>query len=367
VGGDTNAGPGGIGGKFSGGNGDQGGIGLQVKSGISAMLGLVSSWAVYGSNANAQGFQPGHGARFTGAGTGYGILGEGGAGSSGGGAGVVGFGGPGAIGGDFSGDPSNVNAAAGAHGVRGSGNALGVGGVFGGGRAPLSLGKGGAAGPPATGAHVSGDVWVDSNSVIWMCTVSGTPGTFTPLQPGGINNALYTAVSTAQKTLVNSDGNTWYPMDATNLVLSLTPAFNCQAILTGNADLWTFTAGFNQDIGIAISGGAYPTAAGLPEAWKESGGSAGTFSPNAAFLQTVVPLNVGVAYTIKLVWKANQGGASTIAYGAGPMPRGSTTFSQTRLTAQLVATKANGLTPVQPVTPYTRPALPPALLEKPRP
>jgi hypothetical protein len=220
----------------------------------------------------------------------------------------------------------------------------------------MTLGKAGAAGPPAAGAHFSGDMWLDSNSVLWICTADGTPGTFTPLQPGGMNNVLFSAVSKLQKTLTNSDGSTWVAMDATNLQLTVTPAFNCQAILTANADLWTATAGFNQDIGIAISGGTYPTATGLPEAWKESGGSAGTYSPNAAYLQTVVPLNVGVTYTIKLVWKTNHGGTSTIAYGAGPDSIGN--FSPTRLTAQLVATKANGLTPAQPAAPYTRPALP---------
>ena len=41
---------------------------------------------------------------------------------------------------------------------------------------------------------------------------------------------------------------------------------------------------FNQDIGISVIGGVYPTTAGQPEAWKESGGFAGTFSPNAAFV-----------------------------------------------------------------------------------
>src|SRR5947209_4880848 len=63
------------------------------------------------------------------------------------------------------------------------------------------------------------------------------------------------------------------------------------AVLSGNADLWTSVAGYNQDLGISVSGtgqSVYPTRAGQPEAWKESGGFAGTFSPNAAFVQTVV-------------------------------------------------------------------------------
>jgi hypothetical protein len=45
-------------------------------------------------------------------------------------------------------------------------------------------------------------------------------------------------------------------MDATNLSLRVTPAQTCLAIAGVNADLWTANAGFNQDVGIAVSGGS---------------------------------------------------------------------------------------------------------------
>jgi hypothetical protein len=104
--------------------------------------------------------------------------------------------------------------------------------------------------------------------------------------------------------------------------------------LSGNADLWTSTAGVNQDLGIAMSGGAYPSNAGQPEAWKESGGRAGTFSPNAAFVQTVIRVSPGITYTAQLVWKANVAGSGSIWAGAGPI---SGQFSPTRLVAQIVS------------------------------
>ena len=292
---------------------------------------------------------------------GWGIWGDGGAGNGatpplGGGVGVYGNSGPGNVGVIGFGDNYGYNPAIGSHGTAGFGNALGVGGWFTGGRAALALGSTGTAGPPTTLQHYKGDVVVDVNQVIWVCIADGIPGTFQPLQPGGMSNALYTAVSTNQYTLGNSDGATWVNMDSTLLKLSITPTFNCMAILSAGADLWTFNAGFNQDIGIAISGGAYPTIAGQPEGWKESGGFAGTFSPNAAFVQTIVPLLAGGVYTIQVVWKANKGGASTIAAGAGPIgapPK----FSPTRLTAQLVATKAGGAAmPTMPAAPYEIPA-----------
>src|SRR6202011_5012355 len=149
---------------------------------------------------------------------------------------------------------------------------------------------------------------------------------------------------TQQYSLSNSDGSTWQTIDATRLSLSPSPANECLALISGNADLWTANTGYNQDIGISVSGGAYPPVAGQPEAWKESGGFAGTFSPNAAYLQTAIPLNAGTAYTITLVWKANKPATgATIMAGAGPLwvppstgPPIPPVYSPARLTAQLI-------------------------------
>lgn len=52
--------------------------------------------------------------------------------------------------------------------------------------------------------------------------------------------------------------------------------------------------------GISVSSGSYPTVANQPEAWKESGGFAGTFSPNAAYVETVLALSPGPTYVITL-------------------------------------------------------------------
>jgi hypothetical protein len=168
--------------------------------------------------------------------------------------------------------------------------------------------------------------------------------------PATITGSVYTTASTSQYRFPNSDGSTWQPIDATHLVLKITPAANSTAILSANADLWTQNAGINQDIGIAVSGGAgpgsYPTVAGQPEAWKESGGFAGTFSPNAAYLQIAIPLNAGTAYTITLVWKANKPATgTTIMAGAGPLfvpqsvpqPPITPSYSPVRLTAHVIA------------------------------
>jgi hypothetical protein len=162
---------------------------------------------------------------------------------------------------------------------------------------------------------------VQSNSVIPLATMPSV------------------ALSNRQYMLSNSDGVTWTDIDPGALMLTVTATVNSQAIISGNADLWTASAGYNQDLGISISGGTgtgagvYPTVAGQPEAWKESGGFAGTFSPNAAFVQTVATLNAGTTYTIKLQWKTNKAAPGTVivaAAGLGPE------FSPTRLTAILM-------------------------------
>jgi hypothetical protein len=138
-------------------------------------------------------------------------------------------------------------------------------------------------------------------------------------------------VSTMQSHLTGSDGATWTPIDLSTFTINITPTSNCDALLTGNADLWTNAAGFNQDFGIFVKDGGVPTVYGQPEAWKESGGSNGTFSPNAAFVQFVLPMKANNTYSIQLVWKANQNDPATIWAGAGPIGG---KFSPTRLTLQ---------------------------------
>jgi hypothetical protein len=164
---------------------------------------------------------------------------------------------------------------------------------------------------------VGTDAGASSNSVTPLSGV--TPG------------AALTAVSQGQYLLPNSDGITWQVMDPTNLAFSIDPSSTENALLSANADLWTFNAGYNQDIGIQVTPGS-----GTPVlvAWKEAGGFAGTFSPNAAFVETVYPMSAGTTYTVQIVWKTNKAAiGATIAAGAGPI---GSAFSPTRLTADVL-------------------------------
>jgi uncharacterized protein YvpB len=148
---------------------------------------------------------------------------------------------------------------------------------------------------------------------------------------GAVPAAAATAVSTDQYFLPNSDGSTWQVMDESQLAFTVTSTAAENVMLSANADLWTFDAGYDQDIGIQVTPGS-----GTPvlAAWKESGGFAGTFSPNAAFVETVYPMSAGTTYTVQIVWKTNKAAiGATIAAGAGPI---SSAFSPTRLTADVL-------------------------------
>jgi hypothetical protein len=181
-------------------------------------------------------------------------------------------------------------------------------------------------------------VWKTSKPALGVTVLSGAGPAGGPFSPTFLSakvlpstvGAVMSKALVRQFFLQNSDGSTWQPVDATNLSITLTPSATEDVVLSANADMWTMNAGYNQDLGIIVSGGAYPTTVGQPEDWKESGGFAGTFSPNAAYVQTIVHLTGGVNYTVRLVWKASKkASGAQIAIGAG----GSYPFSPTRLTA----------------------------------
>jgi hypothetical protein len=146
--------------------------------------------------------------------------------------------------------------------------------------------------------------------------------------------SLSTSVITTQSGLAGSDGATWTTL-GTGAPITLAPSANSTAILGGNADLWTSSAGYNQDLGVFVS---VNSGADTLVAWKESGGYAGTFSPNAAFVHSVYAMTAGSNYVFKLKWKTNRSDPGAIYAGAGPI---GSQYSQTRLTAEVLPAGTN--------------------------
>ena len=170
---------------------------------------------------------------------------------------------------------------------------------------------------------------------IWAAAGPGNAHSPTRLSARTLD--FLSAISSAQQLhLDTSDGSTWVQMAPSGLSTTFTTEPSATlAVLTANADLWTATAGYNQDIGILVqssSDGAYGSA-GKVVAWKESGGYAGTFSPNAAYVSTAITVQSATQYTATLVWKSNKPmGLPTnhgIYFGAGSTGN----FSPTTLVA----------------------------------
>src|SRR5437868_10921321 len=67
-------------------------------------------------------------------------------------------------------------------GVTGSGD---VGGFFSGNLAAISLQPQDSAGAPTSGDYSRGDMLVDANGALYLCTAEGNPGTWARLGPGG--------------------------------------------------------------------------------------------------------------------------------------------------------------------------------------
>ena len=143
--------------------------------------------------------------------------------------------------------------------------------------------------------------------------------------------SVASSAPSALYSLAGSDGASWLPLDPSALALTFTPAADGSALLSASADLWTEVAGYNEDLGLFVS------TAGGPEsllAWKEGGGVAAGYSPNAVYALATLPVTHGIAYSVRLKWKTNRAAPGvTIHAGAGTYAAG---FSPTRLTARLL-------------------------------
>lgn len=127
----------------------------------------------------------------------------------------------------------------------------------------------------------------------------------------------------------------WVELNPQNRVV-VNPSAAYQAIVTGGIDLWSTAPGYNGDIAVFACDAALADCSPFTNfalvAWKESGNPA-AYAPNAATVQTVMPLTAGHAYTFALGWKPNRPTPGGVIYGAAGMA--GTEFSPTTLLVQL--------------------------------
>lgn len=197
-----------------------------------------------------------------------------------------------------------------------------------------SAGSGGTPQVVSSTSRTATFTGLTGSGVTFSVTATNGAGTGPAAASNPVNPAVATPVrdlvSDRQYQLAGSNGSTWVDLDPVNLSTTYTAPASGRLLLDANVDLWTATAGVNQDVGVMVAGGGFGPGSGTLVGWKESGGFAGTFSPNAAAINTSIGVQAGVTYTVKLVWKANVASGGTIFAGAGPIGGG---FSPTRLTA----------------------------------
>jgi len=124
-----------------------------------------------------------------------------------------------------------------------------------------SAGSGGVPMTVGAATRTASFTGLSGSAVTFAVTATTAAGTSGPATSNAVNAAASTPVrdlvSDRQYQLTGSDGLTWIDMDPVNLAGSYTPPASGQLVLDANIDLWTASAGVNQDVAVVVAGGAY--------------------------------------------------------------------------------------------------------------
>jgi hypothetical protein len=189
-------------------------------------------------------------------------------------------------------------------GVAGACLGNGYGGVLSGGLAPLLLYPAPTAGPPTTGTHQLGELYVDSDGVQYRCAAAGTPGTWVPQYSvvplpapvrvintttgeGGISGPLVPGATVHTSSVLT--GANGIPDGAVGIVANLAVSGVGGALLNGYGVMTIFPAG-----------AATPATANI-------NAGAGSFAESNAV-------------TVAFGTGANAGKVSIVWNGGGPVP-----------------------------------------------
>jgi hypothetical protein len=147
-------------------------------------------------------------------------------------------------------------------------NSAGIGVQAHGIQAPLLLDPSTTAGPPTTGTHSKGEVFVDTNGVQWLCTATGTFGgspqpTFVRVITSGVNGVS----GSAPGVQVNEAGT------GNALIGNVTNASSVAAAVYGvTSGPGQGAKGYNSGTGIGVYGQINNTANGNPAVYGNTNG-----------------------------------------------------------------------------------------------
>jgi hypothetical protein len=194
----------------------------------------------------------------------------------------------------------------------------------------------------SAGTSYTVSLWWKTNIPAPGVTIYAGARTAAPYSPSEISavlspsseNLVADGVSSGQYQYTTYGNSAWSLMDST-VTTTFIPAVSSQAIIGASADVFTATAGTNQDVGVCLAQGSTvpnPCPPADVIAWQENGGAA-TYKPIASYVQAEANVTAGQEYAAGLVWQTNQNTSSVIYAGAGS----SAPYSPSSVVVQLFA------------------------------
>ena len=165
-----------------------------------------------------------------------------------------------------------------------------------------------ASGAPASGTFAVGDYSIDQTGKLFVCTVAGTPGTWT--QVGAAAAALASAVVRITSGDITSSSASF--VDLTGVTVTMTTG--AHRVLVTFSALASATAGtVNMSFDLAIDGTRQGGAAGLTQGGSTAGGI--NANPGFSYLTDVL---TAASHTFKIQWLPTASGGKVFASATAP-------------------------------------------------
>jgi hypothetical protein len=214
----------------------------------------------------------------------------------------------------------------------------GVGAQFSGGSAPLCLVPAAVTGPPTSGTHAQGELYVDSNGALYLCTAAGTSGTWQQVVTEPVTASTPPTVTSSTPASGPTSGGTTVTIIGTNFTGATAVTFGA----AGAAKSFTVVSSTKiTAVTAAASAGEHYVTVTTP---------AGTSPDNASVVFTYVgaptvtsstptsgPTTGGTTVTIT---GTNFTGATAVTFGAAGAAKSFTVVSSTKITAVTEAASA---------------------------